>query len=76
MTPLARGGERLSASRSPWTTNEDYELGDYVDLETLAVQFTCKDCEKEIERAPHHMDIQGFTPVRCATCVFERMSEP
>lgn len=39
------------------------------------IQFTCKDCGKEVDREPHHMDVDGLTPVRCSTCTLERMAE-
>jgi len=38
------------------------------------IQFTCKDCGKEVDREPHSMDIDGLTPVRCAECTMEQMA--
>ncbi|MFB6198951.1 MAG: hypothetical protein ABEI52_11910 [Halobacteriaceae archaeon] len=38
------------------------------------IQFTCKDCGKEVDREPHSMDIDGLTPVRCAECAMKQMA--
>lgn len=42
---------------------------------TTRIQFTCKDCGKDVDREPHQMDVPGLTPVRCATCTLDRMAE-
>jgi hypothetical protein len=40
------------------------------------IEFDCKDCDKHVSRPPSQMDIDGLTPVRCASCTLERMAEP
>lgn len=41
---------------------------------TDRIQFTCKDCGKEVDREPNSMDIDGIAPVRCAECTMKRMA--
>lgn len=38
------------------------------------IQFTCGNCEKEVDREPGSMDIPGATPVLCVECVLAKMS--
>lgn len=48
---------------------------EHVEETSDRIQFTCKDCGKEVDREPHHMDVDGMTPVRCSNCTLERMAE-
>jgi len=39
------------------------------------VQFVCSDCDENIARETHDMDVKGLVPQRCATCTLDRMAE-
>lgn len=42
---------------------------------TERIQFTCKDCGKEVDRPRRDIDVPGLPPVRCGSCTLERMAE-